>query len=105
MVKIKISDKAKTLPKLQGYNLKGCKIWSPTAEILDAHNLAKAVSECLVKGDPEGVIEVIEIYQAVNKVQATRQSKLSKVTMYNILKHKNPTIKTLAKLIHATAVR
>lgn len=102
MDKAKTSRKRKkSLLNITGYDLTNCRTWSPTEEILDANNLAKAVAECLLNDDPEGVMEVIGIYlQTVNRVQASKKSKLSRATMYNALKHKNPTIKTLAKLIH-----
>lgn len=105
MVKAKTSRKRKkSSPNIPGYDLTGCRVWSPTKEILDANTLAKAVAECLLNDDPDGVMEVVGIYlETVNRVQATKKSKLSRATLYNALKHKNPTIKTLAKLIHLAA--
>ncbi len=78
--------------------------WSPSKEILDPNTLAKAVAECLLNNDPEGVLEMIEIYlETANMVKIAKKSHLSRATLYHSLKHKNPTIKTLAKLIHAAA--
>ena len=79
-----------------------CRKWSPTKEILDPNNLAKAVAECLLNNDPKGVVEVIEIYlETANIATIAKKSSLSRATLYHSLKKKNPTIKTLAKLIHA----
>lgn len=105
MGKIKTSRKRKgSSPNVSGYDLTGCRVWSPTKEILNVDNLAKAIVECLLNDDPDGVMEVIKIYlETVNRVQIAKKSKLSRATLYKALKHKNPTIKTLAKLIHAAA--
>jgi len=39
--------------------------------------------------------------EAVNKTQIARESEMARSTMYHTLKSKNPTVKTLAKLVHA----
>ena len=75
--------------------------YSPTEELLDETFIAKAIWECLKNNDPEGVMEVIETYlQAVNKVKAAQNTELPRSTLYNAIKGKNPTIKTLAKLVN-----
>ncbi len=77
------------------------KEYSPTQELLDETFIAKAVWECLKNNDPEGVIEIIETHlEIVNKVKATQKNELSRSTMYHALKGKNPTIKTLAKMVN-----
>lgn len=60
--------------------------------------------ECLQNNDPEGVIEVISIHlKALNQVKEATQPELPRSTVYHSLyKSKNPTIKTLAKLVHAS---
>lgn len=66
--------------------------------------IGRAIWECLKNEDPEGVIEMIKIHlDAVNKVQAAKKAALPKTTLYHSLRSKNPTIKTLAKLVHACA--
>ncbi|MES2344458.1 MAG: hypothetical protein V4494_00770 [Chlamydiota bacterium] len=75
---------------------------NPREELLDEELIGRAVWECLKEGDSQGVIEVISAYlEAVNKTEIAKQSSMSRSTMYHTLKSKNPTIKTLAKLIHA----
>jgi len=50
-------------------------------------------------------MEVIEMYlEALQKTHIVEKSPVSKSTLYYSLKSKNPTIKTLAKLVHATAI-
>jgi DNA-binding phage protein len=52
--------------------------------------------------DPEGVMEMVGIYlSALNKTKNRRRTRLSKSTMYSAMKHRNPTIKTLAKIMYA----
>lgn len=75
--------------------------YSPTQELLDETFIAKAVWECLKNNDPEGVMEVIEAHlEAINKVKASEHVQLPRSTMYNAFKGKNPTVKTLAKLVN-----
>ena len=75
---------------------------NPREELLDEKLIEHAIWECLKDGDSEGIIEVIRIYlEAVNKTQIAKESEMARSTMYHTLKSKNPTIKTLAKLVHA----
>jgi DNA-binding phage protein len=81
-----------------------CRKWDPTAEILDKSSLAQVVMECLLNNDPEGVMEAIEIYLTASKrSKLISETNVSKTTLYYSLRNKNPTIKTLAKLMHAAA--
>ncbi len=78
--------------------------YSPTEKLLDEDFIAKAIWECLKNNDPQGVMEVIETHlEIVNKVKAARTIDLSRATMYHAFKSKNPTIKTLAKLVNCCA--
>lgn len=78
--------------------------YSPTQELLNEDFIAKAVWECLKNNDPQGVIEVIEAHlEMVNKVKASENIELPRSTMYNAFKGKNPTVKTLAKLVNCCA--
>ena len=80
----------------------GIDTYDPTKALLDEERIGRAIWECLKEGDSEGVIEVIQIHlDAVNKTRLAQEAKLSKTTMYHAFRSKNPTIKTLAKLIHA----
>lgn len=75
---------------------------NPREELLHEELIGHAIWECLKNGDSEGVIEVIQIYlEAANKTQIAKKTSMARSTMYHTLKSKNPTVKTLAKLIHA----
>lgn len=78
----------------------GVKAYSPTEEILQGDLIGKALLECLRKNDPEGAMEVIAIYlNTLQKAKKTKQTHLPRSTLYHSLKYKNPTIKTLAKIL------
>ena len=73
---------------------------NPREELLNGELIGKAIWECLKDNDPEGVIEVVRIYlEAANKTQIAQESNMPRSTMYHALKSKNPTVKTLAKLV------
>lgn len=76
----------------------------PSEYLTNPENIGRTVIECLENNDPEGVMEAIGIYlEAVCKTKLTRSSNLHRQTLYSALKHKNPTVKTLAKLMHSYA--
>lgn len=75
---------------------------NPRQELLDEELIGRAIWECLKNGDSDGVIEVIKIYiEASNKTEIAKTTSMARSTLYHTLKSKNPTVKTLAKLIHA----
>lgn len=107
--------KAKTLHKPKEYSKniqivklkKGAPVisFSPRKELLDKDFIGRAIVECLNNNDPEGVIEVIGTYlEVLNKVKSSERAGLSRSTLYHSLKGKNPTLKTLAKLMHASTM-
>lgn len=62
--------------------------------------IGSAIMECLINNDPEGVVELIEIYlEEHNTVEFLKKAHVSRSTVYQAFKHKNPTIKTLAKIV------
>jgi DNA-binding phage protein len=76
---------------------------NPTEEILNEDLISRAIWECFKEGDSEGVIEIFEIYlQAANKTRMAKEASVARSTIYS-LKGGNPTVKTLAKLVHACA--
>ena len=69
--------------------------------LLDENYIAMAVWECLKNNDPEGVVEVIEAHlEVANKVKVAHEAGLSRATMYHAFKGKNPTLRTVAKLVN-----
>lgn len=75
--------------------------YSPTAELLDEKFIALALWDCLKNNDPEGVVEIIQAHLAVvNKQKFAKEAHLPRSTLYNVYKGRNPTIRTLAKMIN-----
>lgn len=82
----------------------GLKRLSPSKQLTDKTFIGEAILECLNNNDPEGVMEMISIY--INALKRSKSSFLvaadiPRTTAYHSLRNKNPTIKTLAKLMHA----
>jgi DNA-binding phage protein len=107
MAKTKTLKKQKTssegLRKINLNKAKGVHKSTPTEDLLDREQTGLAMLECLENNDPDGVIEVIGIYlAAVNKTKLRAEIDLPKSTMYSIFKHRNPTLKTLAKVLYAS---
>jgi DNA-binding phage protein len=108
MVKTKISKKQEVsstkLSSLKLDKIKGISREKPLDYLKDLNNVGLAIWECLQNNDPEGVMEVLRIHlDAVNKAKLLEKSDLPKSTLYHSLKTKNPTIKTLAKVISTYA--
>lgn len=105
MGKAKISHKAKkssgSTPKLKLRADTGLTEYSPTEELLDEDFIARAIWDCLKNNDAEGVVEIIQAHLAVvNKQKRAKEAHLPRSTLYNSFKSKNPTIRTLAKMVH-----
>lgn len=124
MDKPKTSQRPKaSLPKKQKPKLKGShmrqkkqeteyvlrddanlKEYDPMKNLLDTNKMGAAIMECLIENDTEGVLEIIEGYlYAVNKTQFLKEADIPRSTAYNVFRRRNPTIKTLAKIMHASA--
>ena len=70
--------------------------------LLDPKLIGSAIMECLIENDPDGVMEIIEGHlNALNKSKFLKKAGVPRSTMYQLFKKKNPTIHTLAKIIHA----
>ncbi len=77
---------------------------TPSEYLTNRDNIGKAIVECLENNDPKGVMEVISIYlESVNKSKISQVNALHRQTVYSALKHRNPTVKTLAKLMFSYA--
>jgi len=82
---------------------KGLKDYNPVANLLDTKKMGAAVMECLIENDTEGALEILENYlYAVDRTQFLKDAKIPRSTAYNVFKRRNPTIKTLAKIMYAS---
>jgi len=75
----------------------------PSKALLDEKLIAQAFWECLKDNDPEGAMQIISAHlNALNKVHFSKEADMPRSTLYHSMKSKNPTIKTVAKLIHCS---
>jgi DNA-binding phage protein len=91
------------MPKLR--LKKGSKVikHDPFKALLNEKQIAQAFWECLKENDPDGAMSIIAAHlNALNKVHLAKEARLPRSTIYNTLKNKNPTLKTVAKLIHSS---
>lgn len=103
MDKVKTSRRQKKYlgdSKMINLNQPGLAEHDPTKTLLDEDLIARAIWSCLKNNDPEGVIEMIEAHTyAKNITSAAKDSDLPRTTLYHAFKGKNPTVKTLAKMV------
>lgn len=96
----------KSLKNTQKLRLKkGVKLvkHDPFKTLLDEKLIAQAFWDCLKENDPEGAMQVLSSHlNALNKVHLAKQAEMPRSTIYHSLKSKNPTIKTVAKLVHSS---
>lgn len=115
MVKTRTLKKRRTFSKNSSRRMgpKNPKIWKirKDAEIYplelsknltDEKLIAQAFWECLRDNDPEGAMEMIAIYlREVNKLKHSKETSISRSTLYRSLRRNNLTIKTVAKILHS----
>lgn len=78
--------------------------YDPISNLLDVNKIGAAIMQCLIENDTEGVLEIIENYlYALNKTQFLKSANVPRSTVYNFFRRRNPTIKTLAKIMNAIA--
>lgn len=108
MAKTKTSSKHKEYSKNTEKKFKyskEVKEFNAMERLLDKNFIGKAVLECLENDDPEGVMEILNIYlDTVDRAEALKKSNIANSTYYYSKKHKNPTIRTLAKMVHASTL-
>lgn len=62
--------------------LSNSKEWHPTKELLDTKRIGASIMACLLNNDPEGAMEIIEIYlDTVNRVQMAKNSHIPRSTL------------------------
>jgi DNA-binding phage protein len=77
--------------------------YNPTQELLNETLIRNAIWECLKNNDAEGVMKILDAHlEAVSKDALCKKMSMARSTFYHSLKEKNPTLKTLAKLVSAT---
>lgn len=102
MAKIETSiEQEKFSPKkLKLKNREGISIHHPERTLMNEKLVAEGILECLKQNDTEALMEIIEGYLSIlNLSKFSRKSKVPRRTLYHAFRRKNPTIKTLAKIV------
>lgn len=88
--------------KLKLKNWEGVRIHHPEKTLMNEKLVSEGILECLKENDTEALMEIIEGYLSVlNRSKFSQKSKVPRRTLYHTLRKRNPTIKTLAKIVHA----
>ncbi len=78
---------------------------SPVTSFKDRASVSIALLQCLENGDPEGFVEILDAYLNVNRTQLAKKTHLARSTVQQAFsKHGNPTLKTLARIVHEAIV-
>src|SRR5271166_6061372 len=104
MDKVKTStEQGKSSPKTRKLkSRKGIRIHHPETTLKNEKLVSEGILECLKENDTEALMEIIEGYlSALNRSKFSKESKIPRRTLYHTLRKRNPTIKTLAKIVHA----
>lgn len=73
----------------------------PEKSLKDFDKVGAALLECLIENDTEAFIEILDGYLQVNRSKVAKQAHIARSTIQQALSHKgNPTLKTLAKIVH-----
>src|SRR5947209_7740802 len=77
------------------------KSYNPENSLKDLDKVGVALLESLIANDTEAFIEILDGYLHVNRSLVAKTAQLSRSTIQQALSKKgNPTLKTLAKIIH-----
>ena len=109
MAKTKISKKRDLsiddLPIVHSSKKARIKPFNPSEQLAEKEFIAKALFEALCEGDEEAFIEIVNAYvEVISKTELVKRTKIPQSTLYHALSpHGNPTLKTIAKVMHAVA--
>ena len=81
------------------------KAYRPDSFFQSHNRVAEALLACLEDNDVDAYLEILDAYLQINRSRIARKAKISRTTIQNALSKKgNPTIRTIAKIVHtATA--
>ena len=67
--------------------------------------VAEALLQSLEENDAGAFLEILDTYLHVNRTKVAKETSLSRTTVQNALSKKgNPTIRTIAKIVHRAAI-
>jgi probable addiction module antidote protein len=93
------------IKKTKRHMKKKIKTFDPDRYFKNAELVGKSLLQALEDNEPEVFIEILDAYLKVNRTQIAKKAKLTRATVQGALSKKgNPTIKTLAKIVHYAVV-
>ena len=85
---------------------KGLIPWSQEGDLMDHQKVGAALLECLIDNDTESFIEILDSYLRINRLQVSKNANMARSTVQLALsKTGNPTLKTLAKIVHESSLK
>ena len=91
------------MPTLKSKKNKGIKPHRASSFFRAHDKVAEALLESLEENDAGAFLEILDAYLKVNRTKVAKQTKLSRTTIQQALsKNGNPTIKTIAKIVHGS---
>lgn len=96
----------KNIPETKIKNSRNVTELNPENSFLNSQKVGAALLECLIENDTETFIEILDSYLRVNKLQVSKKTSLSRSTVQQAFsKNGNPTLKTLAKIVHESVLK
>lgn len=79
---------------------------NPEEYFKDSSKVARALLQSLVENDTEAFMEILDAYLRINRSRVAKDARLSRSTVKLALSKKgNPTLKTIAKIVHESVAR
>lgn len=94
------------IPNKKIKNSKNIVEWKSEDFFLDSEKVGLALLDCLKENDTERFMEILDSYLRVNRLQVAKKAKMSRSTIQQAFtKGGNPTLKTIAKIVHESSIR
>ena len=94
-----------SIPALKLKKKVNLKTHHPEKSFKDLDKVGAALLESLIANDTEAFIEILDAYLRVNKSKVAKNAKMARSTVQQALSKKgNPTLKTLAKIVHESLI-
>jgi probable addiction module antidote protein len=89
------------MPIVQSKKNSQIKDHDPRKFFKNHEKVAEALLQSLEENDADAFLEILNTYLYVNRTKIAKEAKLSRTTVQNALLGKgNPTIRTIAKIVH-----
>ena len=107
MTKKKTSPKQKfsseDIPKLTLKNQENLAEFLPEKAFKVTKNVGEALLQCLLENDTESFIEILDSYLRVNRSYISKTGIARSTVQQALSKKGNPTLRTIAKIVHESA--